>query len=80
MLLEKLVLIFTPKGRDKSQILPEIKEWVDGKEPILFFGDKTEKGGNDYPLAKLMNEVDNCSYYQTEGWKETQEILESLND
>ena len=38
------------------------------------------KGGNDYPLAKLMEEIDNGSYHQTEGHKETQQILESLND
>ena len=37
-------------------------------------------GGNDYPLAKLMEETNNCRYFQTEGWEETQEILESLND
>ena len=78
-----------PKGHDKSQIFKHITDNIIKKihpdiynvdTEFIFVGDRTEKGGNDYPLAKLMNEVDNCSYYQTEGWKETQEILESLND
>ena len=43
-------------------------------------GDKTIKGGNDYPLAKLMEETDNCSYHQTEGWEQTKQILEKLSD
>tara|TARA_B100000287_G_scaffold81285_1_gene73837 strand:- start:154 stop:882 length:729 start_codon:yes stop_codon:yes gene_type:complete len=63
-----------PKGKDKSQILDHIEY-----DECIFIGDRTMKGGNDYPLAKLMEETDNCSYYQTKGWKETQEILESLN-
>ena len=46
----------------------------------IFIGDRTMKGGNDYPLAKLMKKTDKCSFYQTEGWEQTQKILESLND
>tara|TARA_Y100000593_G_scaffold71479_1_gene131263 strand:+ start:361 stop:1110 length:750 start_codon:yes stop_codon:yes gene_type:complete len=71
-----------PKGNDKSQILKHIRDRniVTSKDEYIFIGDRTEKGGNDYPLAKLMKETDNCKYYQTEGWKETQKILESLND
>ena len=34
------------------------------------------EGGNDYPLAKLMEKTNNCSYYQTTGPEETQKILE----
>ena len=72
-----------PKGKDKSQIMEHIK--YDHAIPFLdqpqyiFIGDRTMKGGNDYPLAKLMEETDNCSYYQTEGPEQTIEILEELN-
>ena len=45
----------------------------------IFYGDKTEEGGNDYPLAKLMGKTDGCRYYKVEGYKETKQILESLN-
>ena len=71
-----------PKGNDKSQILKHIRDRniVTSKDEYIFIGDRTEKGGNDYPLAKLMKETDNCKYYQTEGWEQTQKILEKLSD
>ena len=49
-------------------------------DEYIFIVDKIEGGGNDYPLAKLMDEIDNCSYYQTNGPEETQKILEKLSD
>ena len=64
-----------PEGNDKSQVLKHIEY-----DECIFIGDRTEQGGNDYPLAKLMEETDNCSYYQTEGPEQTQKILESLID
>tara|TARA_Y100000004_G_scaffold164313_1_gene194353 strand:+ start:287 stop:1015 length:729 start_codon:yes stop_codon:yes gene_type:complete len=64
-----------PEGNDKSQVLKHIDY-----DECIFIGDRTEQGGNDYPLAKLMEETDNCSYYQTEGPEQTQQILESLID
>ena len=70
-----------PKGKDKSQILDHIKNRniVTSKDGYIFIGDRCMEGGNDYPLAKLMEETDNCSYYQVDGWKETKKILEELN-
>ena len=66
---------------DKSQVLNVIEqERLVPPSEYIFIGDRTEKGGNDYPLAKLMNKTDNCSTFQTDGWEQTQKILESLND
>ncbi len=78
-----------PKGHDKSQIMKHITGDIIKKvhpdiynvdTEFIFIGDRTEKGGNDYPLAKLMEETDNCKYYHTSGWEQTKEILESLDD
>ena len=70
-----------PKGNDKSQVLNVIEqERLIPPNEYIFIGDGIENGGNDYPLAKLMNETDNCSSYQTKGWEHTKEILESLID
>ena len=78
-----------PKGYDKSQILKHIKghinvdshtkTWADTFE-YIFIGDRTMKGGNDYPLAQLLNHKDRpYGYaYQTEGWEHTQRILENI--
>tara|TARA_B100000287_G_scaffold87541_1_gene80166 strand:- start:488 stop:1237 length:750 start_codon:yes stop_codon:yes gene_type:complete len=70
-----------PKGHDKSQIFKHIEEIENFKCPdeYVFIGDRTTEGGNDYPLAKLMEETKNCSYHQTSGWEQTKEILESYN-
>ena len=74
-----------PKGNDKSQVLEHIEK-LHPKGEIIFIGDGIENGGNDYPLAKLMEEnekqfgKDEYKWYHTEGWKHTKEILESLDD
>ena len=66
-----------PKGMDKSQILDIIKqERLVKSSEYIFIGDRTMEGGNDYPLAKLMDKTHNCSYHQTDGYKRTQKILE----
>tara|TARA_B100000287_G_scaffold427612_1_gene477535 strand:- start:523 stop:1281 length:759 start_codon:yes stop_codon:yes gene_type:complete len=67
-----------PRGRNKSQVLEEIKERRQFQEEYIFIGDRTEEGGNDYPLAKVMNETDNCRVFQTEGPEQTMEILQTI--
>ena len=68
-----------PKGNDKSQVLEHIeKNHSEGE--IIFIGDGIENGGNDYPLAHLMDNIEGCDWYHTKGWEHTKEILESLND
>ena len=64
-----------PEGNDKSQILKHIDY-----DECNFIGDRTKEGGNDYPLAKLMKETNNCYTFQTTGWEQTQQILENLID
>lgn len=51
------------KGKDKSQIANEIK-------PFVFFGDKTEPGGNDHTISLV---ADKC--HSVNGWEETFDIL-----
>ena len=73
-----------PKGMDKSQIFEHIETdfAIPFSEPneYIFIGDGIENGGNDYPLAHLMDNIEGCDWYQTDGWKETQKILEKLSD
>ena len=70
-----------PKGNDKSQVLDIIKQdRLTKSNQYIFIGDRIEGGGNDYPLAQLMDKTKNCDWYQTEGWEETQKILEKLNE
>ena len=70
-----------PKGMDKSQVLNVIEqERLVPPSEYIFIGDGIENGGNDYPLAKLMDNLERCDWYHTKGWEHTKEILESLND
>jgi len=70
-----------PKGSDKSQVLDIIKqERLVEPDEYIFIGDGIENGGNDYPLAELMDNTEMCDWYHTKGWKHTKEILESLID
>jgi len=74
-----------PKGRDKSQVLEHIKSNINldshtktlaNNYEYIFIGDGIENHGNDYALAELMDSVKNCKWYQTEGYQQTQKILE----
>ena len=70
-----------PKGMDKSQILNVIEqERLVPPNEYIFIGDGIENGGNDYPLAELMDNIEICDWYHTKGWEHTKEILESLID
>ena len=76
-----------PKGKDKSQILLYIEKILKSKITSSyqsvnynFIGDRVEEGGNDYPLARVMNERNDSNVHKTEGPEHTQQILESLND
>jgi phosphomannomutase len=74
----------TPKGMNKSQVLSEVKKFYSDNR-YIFIGDRTLQGGNDYPLAKIMNEQENCTVFQAgapsayDGYKDTQIILEKLD-
>jgi len=59
-----------PIGCDKSQIIKEFRPYDD----IVFFGDRMEEGGNDYPLAQVNTRGTN---HHVEGWRHTWEILMS---
>jgi len=73
-----------PKGNDKSQVLDIIKQdrLVEPDE-YIFIGDGINDGGNDYPLAKLLNMKSEQPYgyaYQTEGWEHTMKILKNTHN
>tara|TARA_Y100000004_G_C8890254_1_gene401666 strand:+ start:364 stop:1122 length:759 start_codon:yes stop_codon:yes gene_type:complete len=73
-----------PKGNDKSQIFKHIEEIENFNcpEEYIFIGDRMEEGGNDYPLAQLLNHRDRpYGYtYETEGFEHTQRILENTHN
>lgn len=54
-------------GNDKSQVLKYFKN-----KDIIFFGDKCQPGGNDYPLSSKLPQD---KVHAVKTWQETQKIL-----
>ena len=63
-----------PKGKDKAQVLDHFKYG----DHIFFFGDKTEKGGNDYTLAQRIINERKGKVIQVKNWKETRKKLKKM--
>jgi len=70
------------KDMDKSQILYHIKNnYTELVDNYVFIGDKVKEGGNDYPLAYLLQEnTNNGIVYETKNPENTMKILKELND
>lgn len=68
----------TPQGRGKGQIARHLRESYPNEE-IIFFGDKTFVGGNDYALAEALRQFDNTKIVQVEGPKEVLSYLSIAN-
>ncbi|MBC8395324.1 MAG: hypothetical protein H8E05_01390, partial [Bacteroidetes bacterium] len=65
-----------PKGKDKSQSTKYIREKSHQEEiEFVFFGDKCQKGGNDYDIVKDIHENKDGVYFNVEGPEETVDIL-----
>ena len=53
----------TPKGYGKEQIAQHLRKTYPS-EKIIFFGDKTFEGGNDYELAEALRQLENTAVVQ----------------
>ena len=64
-----------PRGQNKGQVF----NWLKDDGPVYFFGDQTQEGGNDYPLAHEIEKAGNPhKVFQVSGPEETLKILSSL--
>ena len=61
----------SPKGADKSQIIKDFNK----KDKLYFFGDAMQAGGNDYPLAQVVDVKRHVT-----GWQNTHEYLSWFQD
>lgn len=65
-----------PKGKNKSLASKWIRDRVGGR--MVFFGDKTEEGGNDYDIAKDIIDNGDGEVFPVTGPDDTMRILEIL--
>ena len=63
-----------PIGKGKQQVLKDF----DNHEKIIFFGDKCDKGGNDYDIAQAVLQRPNGIVHPVTGWEETHQILKNV--
>ena len=61
-----------PNGFGKVQVADKLREMHPTKK-IIFFGDRTEKGGNDYEVAKRLLELGNSEIVEVQ---EPNDVLE----
>lgn len=64
------------KGTGKDQILPALLQM---SSDIRFFGDRMDRDGNDYGLARAIEDGNHGKAYHVSGWQETMDILKGLN-
>jgi len=64
----------TREGIDKAYGMQKLIDAIDiHKDDILFFGDRLEEGGNDYPVKAM-----GITSLDVEGWEDTAHRLESI--
>lgn len=61
-------------GKDKRQVTNYFSN-----RTFCFFGDKTLPGGNDYPLAKELDNSKGSLVFQVSNWQETEKILKQID-
>ena len=68
-----------PTGNDKSQVIEFLNNYLYSGEiqSIVFFGDRTEPGGNDYGIVKKAFECKNIKYHTVSGPRDTLDILKN---
>tara|TARA_Y100001937_G_scaffold108845_1_gene152890 strand:+ start:6091 stop:6834 length:744 start_codon:yes stop_codon:yes gene_type:complete len=59
-----------PKGMDKSQVIQHIETECPNKR-YIFLGDRMHEGGNDYPLAKKLDEMEFGTAVPVRHWTKT---------
>lgn len=68
-------LDITPKGFGKEQVADHLRS-IYPHAKIIFAGDKTEAGGNDYALAQRLKQLGNCKIIAVNG---PEDVIEKLS-
>lgn len=71
-------LDITPCGCGKGQIAKHLRQTYP-HDKIIFFGDKTMPGGNDYELAHTLSQMDNTQVVQVNNPEEVLTFLQNID-
>jgi hypothetical protein len=70
----KIGIDIVEEGKDKAQI---VKDFESSTDKLVFFGDNIYKGGNDYTLAKVIEDNQMGIAHLVSNWQHTWDILKS---
>jgi HAD superfamily hydrolase (TIGR01484 family) len=65
-----------PKGNDKSQVVPIVRQLHGDDTPIIFVGDRNMPGGNDWTLAQALEGDPHSHWFQVYSYQETRALIE----
>ena len=69
-----------PRGHNKSQATKWLRENTEGYNRFVYFGDKCQEGGNDHDVyLDILKNRDGLTW-QVENWRETMEVLSSMQE
>ena len=74
----KISIDIYPAGNDKSQTINWIIE-NEAPQPITYFGDRLDEGGNDYAAIVEMQKYQDTSWHNVANWRETMELLKNYD-
>tara|TARA_R110000824_G_scaffold111463_2_gene259910 strand:+ start:4457 stop:5209 length:753 start_codon:yes stop_codon:yes gene_type:complete len=65
-----------PKGKDKAQVVPILRERHGEDVSMVFVGDRNVPGGNDWALSQVLEHDPHSHWFQVEGYGETRALIE----
>ena len=65
-----------PKGKNKGQVVENLRELHGDDVEMIFVGDKNIPGGNDWPLAQRLESAVGSYWYQVLCPEETRALIE----
>tara|TARA_R110002020_G_scaffold53950_3_gene150768 strand:- start:3704 stop:4438 length:735 start_codon:yes stop_codon:yes gene_type:complete len=65
-----------PVGKNKAQVVEHLQQIHGENTSFVFVGDRNVPGGNDWPLAQRLEEIDNCHWFPVSCYEETRALIE----
>jgi len=65
-----------PDGKNKAQVVDKLYEMHGEDIEMIFVGDRNVPGGNDWPLARRLDTIGGCSWFQVHSYEETRALIE----
>jgi len=64
------------RGRDKSQVVEYLQQTYGDPLSMVFVGDRNVPGGNDWPLAQVLEKDPHSHWFQVNCYEETRALIE----